>query len=134
MVADEITYGADIETALRALQDRVGQEDLTLFVTSVGDPEHDRRQPEPDPRQPLQGHPRALQDAPQDPGPVGGGPRQRDDPEPDALRGLRDDQPVSPSFYGDVWDYPSAPYVLGGALSWMFVGNMVMRRMVNFKI
>ena len=41
---------------------------------------------------------------------------------------------VSPSFYGDVWDYPSAPYVLGGALSWMFVGNLVMRRMVNFKI
>ena len=35
MVADEITYGADIETALRNMMQRVGQEDLPLFVTSV---------------------------------------------------------------------------------------------------
>ena len=57
MVADEITYGADIETALRNMMRRVGQEDLPLFVTSVAHPEHDGRQPEPDPGQPLQGHP-----------------------------------------------------------------------------
>ena len=36
MVADEVTYGADIETALRNMMRRVGQEDLPLFVTSVG--------------------------------------------------------------------------------------------------
>lgn len=35
MVADEVTYGADIETAMRALYHRVGQDDLPLFVTAV---------------------------------------------------------------------------------------------------
>src|SRR5258707_1363959 len=34
-VADEITYGADLETGMRNLYFRVGQEDLPLFVTAV---------------------------------------------------------------------------------------------------
>jgi tight adherence protein B len=40
---------------------------------------------------------------------------------------------VSPDLYGYVWDRPSTTIVLGGALFWMFVGNLIMRRMVNFK-
>jgi tight adherence protein B len=35
MVADEITYGADLEGALRSMTARIGHEDLPLFVTSV---------------------------------------------------------------------------------------------------
>src|SRR5262249_44632456 len=35
IVADEITYGADLETALRNLYYRIGQDDLPLFVTAV---------------------------------------------------------------------------------------------------
>ena len=35
IVADEITYGADLETAMRNLYFRVGQDDLPLFVTAV---------------------------------------------------------------------------------------------------
>ncbi len=35
LVADEITFGADLVTALSAMYDRVGQEDLPLFVTAV---------------------------------------------------------------------------------------------------
>lgn len=35
IAADEITYGADVETAMRNLYYRVGQEDLPLFVTAV---------------------------------------------------------------------------------------------------
>ena len=35
VVADEITYGADLETGMRSLFHRVGQEDLPLFVTAV---------------------------------------------------------------------------------------------------
>ena len=35
IVADEITYGADLETALRNLYFRIGQDDLPLFVTAV---------------------------------------------------------------------------------------------------
>ena len=36
MVADEITYGADLETAMRNLYGRIGSDDLPLFVTAVG--------------------------------------------------------------------------------------------------
>jgi tight adherence protein B len=35
MVADELSFGLDLETAMRNLYLRVGQEDLPLFVTSV---------------------------------------------------------------------------------------------------
>jgi len=35
MVADEVTYGADMETAMRSLYHRIGQDDLPLFVTAV---------------------------------------------------------------------------------------------------
>jgi tight adherence protein B len=35
IVADEITYGADLETGLRNMYFRVGQDDLPLFVTAV---------------------------------------------------------------------------------------------------
>jgi tight adherence protein B len=35
LVADEITYGADLVTALSDMYDRVGQEDLPLFITAV---------------------------------------------------------------------------------------------------
>ena len=35
IVVDEITYGADLETALRNLYFRIGQDDLPLFVTAV---------------------------------------------------------------------------------------------------
>ena len=36
IVADEITYGADLETAIRNLYFRIGQDDLPLFVTEIG--------------------------------------------------------------------------------------------------
>jgi tight adherence protein B len=35
VVVDEITYGSDLETALRNLYFRIGQDDLPLFVTAV---------------------------------------------------------------------------------------------------
>jgi tight adherence protein B len=35
IVSDEVTYGADLESAMRNLYFRVGQEDLPLFVTAV---------------------------------------------------------------------------------------------------
>ncbi|MCX7305250.1 MAG: type II secretion system F family protein, partial [Hyphomicrobiales bacterium] len=35
VVADEVTYGSDLVSALRNLYDRVGQDDLPLFVTAV---------------------------------------------------------------------------------------------------
>jgi tight adherence protein B len=133
MVADEITYGADIETALRNMMMRVGQEDLPLFVTSV-----------------------SIQSA------TGGNLSQILDNLSKVIRerfkmrrkikGLSAEGRagamilnavpfgvfflvnfISPEFYGEVWHENATRYVLGGALFWMTIGNLIMRRMVNFK-
>jgi tight adherence protein B len=133
MIADEITYGADLETAMRNMMHRVGQEDLPLFVTSV-----------------------AIQVT------TGGNLSQILDNLSKVIRerfkmrrkikGLAAEgragamilnitpfavfglvNLISPSFYGSVWDHPWTKITLGGAASWMFLGNMIMRRMVNFK-
>jgi tight adherence protein B len=41
---------------------------------------------------------------------------------------------LSPDFYGFVWDLPSTKWVLGCALTWLALGNLIMRRMINFKV
>jgi tight adherence protein B len=133
MVADEITYGADIEAALRNMMLRVGQEDLPLFVTSV-----------------------SIQST------TGGNLSQILDNLSKVIRerfkmrrkikGLSAEgragamilnavpfgvfflvNVMSPEFYGGVWNEDATRYVLGGALFWMTVGNLIMRRMINFK-
>lgn len=134
LVADEITYGADMETALRNMMGRVGQEDLPLFVTSV-----------------------SIQVS------TGGNLSQILDNLSKVIRerfkmrrkvrGLSAEgragamilnvtplavilllSVASPEFYGEVMHLPTTKIVLGGAAFWMFVGNMIMRRMINFKI
>jgi tight adherence protein B len=133
MSADEITYGADLETAMRNMSSRVGQEDVPLFVTSV-----------------------AIQSS------TGGNLSQILDNLSKVIRerfkmrrkikGLSAEGRVgaliltaapfmifvainalNPEFYGEVWDRPATSWVLGFALGWMGCGNLIMRRMINFK-
>jgi tight adherence protein B len=134
LVADEITYGADLETAMRNLYSRVGQDDLPLFVTAV-----------------------AIQ------GSTGGNLgeilenlsaviRQRFKMRrkvkalaaegrasalilsslPILMFGIV--QLVAPDFYGSVWQYEITKVILGLAICWMLVGNLAMYKLVNFKI
>src|SRR5205809_967167 len=134
MAADEITYGADLETAMRNLAFRVGQDDLPLFVTAV-----------------------AIQ------GSTGGNLseilenlsstiRQRFKMRrkikalaaegkfsafflsglPVAIFFLLGT--VAPDFYGSVWSSAITKVGLGVAGAWMMLGNIVMYRMVNFRI
>jgi tight adherence protein B len=134
MVADEVTYGADIETAMRALMFRVGQEDLPLFVTSV-----------------------AIQGA------TGGNLSQILDNLSKVIRerfkmrrkirALSSEgrfsalalsaMPIllfgavsylTPNFYGEVWHLQITHIVLAAVAGWMLFGNYVMMKMVSFKI
>ena len=41
---------------------------------------------------------------------------------------------LTPHFYGSVLDEKIVQYGLGGCLVWMAVGNLVMRKMINFKV
>jgi tight adherence protein B len=134
MIADEVTYGADMETAMRSLYHRVGQDDLPLFVTAV-----------------------AIQ------GSTGGNLgeilqnlssvirlrfKMRRKIRALAAEGrfsalLLSGLPIgmffilkaiAPDYYGKIWheDMTKVGLVLGGA--WMLFGNFIMYRLVNFRI
>ena len=134
IVTDEITYGADLETAMRNLYARIGSDDLPLFVTAVA----------------IQGSTggnlgEILQN-------LSGVIRQRFKmrrkiralaAEGRASAMILSALPIGmffiilwlvPDFYGSVWDVPLTKELVGGASVWMIIGNMVMFRMVNFKI
>jgi tight adherence protein B len=134
MVSDEITYGADLETAMRNLYVRIGSDDLPLFVTAVG-----------------------IQSSTG--GNLGeilanlsGVIRQRFKMRR-KIRALASEgrasamilsalpigmfvvvQVVAPDFYRAVWHEHLTKILLGGAASWMLIGNLIMFKMVNFKI
>jgi tight adherence protein B len=134
IVTDEITYGADLETAMRSLFFRVGSDDLPLFVTAV-----------------------AIQ------GSTGGNLgeilenlsaviRQRFKmrrkiralaAEGRASALILSSLPigmfvvinfVTPDFYASVWDQDLTKLGLALAGCWMGIGNFVMYRLVNFRI
>jgi tight adherence protein B len=133
-VADEITYGADLETAMRNLYFRIGQEDLPLFVTAV-----------------------AIQSSTG--GNLGeilenlsGVIRQRFKMRR-KIRALASEgrasamilsslpilmflviQVITPDFYASVWHESLTKIALACAGGWMGIGNLIMFRMVNFKI
>jgi tight adherence protein B len=134
IVADEITYGADLETALRNLYYRVGQDDLPLFVTAV-----------------------AIQ------GSTGGNLgeilenlskviRERFKMRR-KIRSLASEgrasalilsslpivmflviQFTAPDFYSGIWNEDITKKALAVALTWMGIGNFIMYRLVNFRI
>lgn len=134
IVVDEITYGADLETALRNLNVRIGQDDLPLFVTAVA----------------IQGATggnlgEILEN-------LSGVIRQRFKMRR-KIRALAAEgrasalilsslpivmfliiQVVSPDFYASVWDIPLTKQALFAAGCWMGIGNLIMYRLVNFKI
>lgn len=134
MVTDEITYGADLETAMRNLYFRVGQDDLPLFVTAV-----------------------AIQ------GSTGGNLseilqnlsaiirlrfKMRRKVKALAAEGKFSAiilsglpiamfsilQAMTPDFYGQVWHVEATKFVLACAGAWMVAGNIIMYRLVNFRI
>jgi len=134
IVSDEVTYGADLETAMRNLYCRIGSDDLPLFVTAVA----------------IQGSTggnlgEILQN-------LSGVIRQRFKMRR-KIRALAAEgrasamilsalpigmfliiQFIAPDFYGAVWHERLTKLLLGGASAWMLIGNLIMFKMVNFKI
>ena len=41
---------------------------------------------------------------------------------------------ISPSFYGDVIDQPVVKWGLAGLGFWIFLGNLIMRRMIDMRL
>ncbi len=134
MVSDEIAYGSDLETAMRNLYYRIGSDDLPLFVTAVA----------------IQGSTggnlgEILEN-------LSGVIRQRFKMRR-KIRALASEgrasalilsalpiglfivvQVVAPNFYASVWHEHLTKVLLGCAAGWMLLGNLIMFKMVNFKI
>jgi tight adherence protein B len=134
IVADEVTYGADLETGMRNLYFRVGQEDLPLFVTAVA----------------IQGATggnlseilQNLSAVIRDRGKMRRKVRSLA-AEGRASAMILSSLPIamffviqfaSPDFYAGVWQIPLTKVCLAIAGAWMLLGNFIMYRLVNFRI
>jgi tight adherence protein B len=134
IVTDEVTYGADLETAMRNLYARIGSDDLPLFVTAVA----------------IQGS--TGGNLGEILGNLSGVIRDRFKMRR-KIRALAAEgrasamilsalpialfiviQFITPEFYAAVWHEHLTKVMLTGAAVWMLIGNFIMFKMVNFKI
>jgi tight adherence protein B len=133
-VSDEITYGADLETAMRNLYCRIGSEDLPLFVTAVGIQSStggnlgeilDNLSAVIRERFKMRRKVRALASE-------GRASAMILSALPIGLFIVV--QVVAPDFYAAVWHESLTKILLGFAVAWMLTGNLIMFKMVKFKI
>jgi tight adherence protein B len=133
MVEDEITYGLDLETAVRNMASRIGQEDLPLFVASIAIQTCSGGNL----TEILEGLSAVVR--------LRGKMRRK-------IKALSAEGRMSaiilsstpivlffiinwmaPDFYQKNWDHPWIARGLAGAATWMIIGNVMMYRMINFK-
>lgn len=133
VVADEVTYGSDLVSALNNLFDRVGHEDLPLFVTAVSIQSSSGGNL----REILDGLSATIRER--------GKLRRK-------VRAISTEGRMSayiltavpallftaimvlmPQFYQDVWDEPKTWYMLSGTIFWLLLGNAIMFKMSNFR-
>lgn len=133
VVADEVTYGSDLVSALHNLHQRVGQEDLPLFVTAVSIQSSSGGNL----REILDGLSLTIRDR---------GKLKR------KVRAISTEGRMSayiltavpvllgigimvlmPHFYTSVWNKPMTWYLLAGSFVWLMLGNAMMFKMSNFK-
>jgi tight adherence protein B len=134
IVSDEITYGADLETAMRNLYFRVGQEDTPLFVTAVaiqastgGKLSEILENLAAVIRQRFKMRRKVYALAAE-----GRFSAMLLSAVPIVLFLVL--KVIAPDFYSSVWHIDFTKYALGAAGGWMLIGNFIMYRMVSFKI
>lgn len=133
MAEDEMTFGLDLESAMRNMQERVGQEDLPLFVTSVAIQTQsggnlteilDNLAEVIRLRAKMRRKIRALSAE-------GRISAYILSATPIALFAIINT--MAPGFYSENWHHPWMAMGLGGAILWMAIGNLWMKKMINFR-
>ncbi|MBZ9941662.1 type II secretion system F family protein [Mesorhizobium sp. BR1-1-13] len=133
VIADEVTFGSDLVSALNSLFDRVGHEDLPLFVTAVSI----QTSSGGNLREILDGLSTTIRER--------GKLRRK-------VRAISTEGRLSayiltavpallfttimafmPGYYSDVWGVPKTWYMVGGSVTWLMLGNLIMFKMSNFK-
>ncbi|MEL6201642.1 MAG: type II secretion system F family protein [Pseudomonadota bacterium] len=134
ILSDEVTYGSKMVTALEALYDRVGHEDLGLFVTAISI----QSSTGGNLRETLEG----LADVIRQRG------KLRRKVKAISAEGRMSAYILSavpavfvlmllvfsPDYYGDVIHLPLTWYFIGGAVSLLGVGNLIMFKLASFKM
>lgn len=134
VVADEVTYGSDLVTALHTMFERVGHEDLPLFITAVSIQSASGGNL----REILEGLSAVIRER--------GKLRRK-------IRAVSTEGRMSayiltavpvclgvamnvlmPHMYGGVMDEPLTWYLLGATLFWLLLGNAALFKMSNFKV
>ena len=133
VIADEVTYGSDLVSALNSLFERVGHEDLPLFLTAVSI----QTSSGGNLREILDGLALTIRER--------GKLRRK-------VRAISTEGRMSayiltavpallfaaimvlmPQFYRSVWNEAKTWYLLGGSISWLMLGNVIMFKMSNFR-
>jgi tight adherence protein B len=134
IVADEMTYGLDLETAMDNLGSRVGQKDMALIVTAT----RIQTSTGGNLAEILSCMSRAVRESL----------KLRMKVKalsaegrwsaivlsilPFALFGVL--AVIAPRFYGEIWDEPTVQVMLAASAAWLMIGNVIMFRMVRFEI
>lgn len=134
ILMDEINHGADSVNALASLYERVGHPDLSLLVASVSI----QMEIGGNLREILDGLARVIRE------------RQKLKAKVHAISAegrwsaaFLSALPMVfmtvlallvPSFYQGIWDQSLTYYLFGGLLVWLLIGNVLILRMVNFKV
>lgn len=132
--SDEIAFGSSISAAVQRLSDRVGHEDFELFSAMIRLQERTGGNL----AEMLASNSKTIRDRQ----------RMRLKIKAASAEGrmsalILNAAPLlmfvsisklSPDFYGDVQDSPILAYSLWGVVAWMGIGNLVMLKMINFKI
>ncbi|HMQ57657.1 MAG TPA: type II secretion system F family protein [Rhizobiaceae bacterium] len=133
LVSDEITYGSDMVTALTAMYERVGHEDLPLFIAAVGI----QSTTGGNLREILEGLSGTIRSR--------GKMRRK-------IRAISTEGRMSayiltavpclfaaaitlimPDYYSEVSGEISTWYMVGGTIFWLLLGNAIMFKMASFK-
>jgi len=134
MLADEITYGSDLVTALITLYERVGHSDLPLLVSSVSI----QSTTGGNLREILEGLAAVIRD------------RQKMKRKVKAISSegrmsalFLSAMPVMlfgvllvliPDYYSGIWHLPQTWKAFAGLLFWLVTGNLIIMKMVSFKV
>ncbi|WP_370320654.1 type II secretion system F family protein [Oricola sp.] len=133
IVSDEVTYGSDMVSALRNLYERVGHEDLPLFVTAVSI----QSTTGGNLREILEGLSGVIRERG----------KLRRKVKAISVEGrmsayILTAVPVllvaavmvlMPNYYGDVVSEPLTWYLVGASFMWLVLGNAIMFKMASFK-
>ena len=134
ITSDEVTFGASVSASIQRMSDRVGHEDFELFSAMIRLQERTGGNL----AELLRSNAKTIRDRQ----------KMRLKIKAASAEGRMSAlilnvtplllyfgiQAMSPDFYGEVSDDPKIKYMFWGVFIWMGIGNLIMRKMINFKI